>query len=421
MSHPLATDRIEVNFGPPYGIEYFDVYKRYKITQPIGSGGYGYVVEAEDIYSTNSTGDGPLLVAIKKLPGIFRHPDLTKSALREIATLQHFKHSNILRIRDIIIPLPETPEGDINMEKGSFSDVYVVVDRMDMDLAELLKHSGTEIQAIQRRFFCYQILRGLKCIHSANALHRDLKPANLLINEECDLKIADFGLARTADITMTTNVQTQWYRAPELLLEALTGNQEARYSGAVDIWSCGCILSELMLGGPIFQGKPNNLSQLNAIYEIIGTPQLDDNSLPSNMREFVEKQAEKHEPKPWDEIFPPDRFDSDEVELVSKMLRNLPQDRITVTEALACKYFEPFHDPRDEPEADGDFVFRYAHVSSPKLAMLQEFCRFHPEIQSKVEALVSNTDESGGGQAPARREDSLFSSDSTFTMGSEHP
>ena len=92
---------------------------------------------------------------------------------------------------------------------------------------------------------------GLKYIHSANVLHRDLKPSNLLVNSNCDLSICDFGLARgvVADETLTEYVVTRWYRAPELLTES------QYYGPPVDLWSVGCILAEILLRRPLFQGK----------------------------------------------------------------------------------------------------------------------------------------------------------------------
>lgn len=97
------------------------------------------------------------------------------------------------------------------------------------------------------QFFLYQILRGLKYIHSANVVHRDLKPRNLLVNKNCDLKICDLGLARaiipkegTKTRVLTDYIVTRWYRAPELLLSY------KEYDAAVDIWSVGCIFAELL-------------------------------------------------------------------------------------------------------------------------------------------------------------------------------
>ncbi|KAL7593151.1 hypothetical protein Lser_V15G34051 [Lactuca serriola] len=100
-------------------------------------------------------------------------------------------------------------------------------------------------------YFLYQLLRGLKYIHSANVIHRDLKPSNLLLNANCDLKICDFGLARTSveNNFMTEYVVTRWYRAPELLLNS------SDYTVAIDVWSVGCIFTELMNKKPLFPGK----------------------------------------------------------------------------------------------------------------------------------------------------------------------
>jgi len=113
------------------------------------------------------------------------------------------------------------------------------------------------------QYFLYQLLRGLKYVHSANVLHRDLKPSNLLLNSNCDLKIGDFGLARTTSETdfMTEYVVTRWYRAPELLLNC------SEYTAAIDIWSVGCILGEIMTREPLFPGK-DYVHQLRLITEV---------------------------------------------------------------------------------------------------------------------------------------------------------
>ena len=105
------------------------------------------------------------------------------------------------------------------------------------------------------QYFIYQTLRALKAMHSANVLHRDLKPSNLLLNANCDLKVCDFGLARSAANVednsgfMTEYVATRWYRAPEIMLTF------KEYTKAIDVWSVGCILAEMLNGKPLFPGK----------------------------------------------------------------------------------------------------------------------------------------------------------------------
>lgn len=107
--------------------------------------------------------------------------------------------------------------------------------------------------------------RGLKYVHSAGVVHRDLKPSNILVNENCDLKICDFGLARIQDPQMTGYVSTRYYRAPEIMLTW------QKYDVEVDIWSAGCIFAEMLEGKPLFPGK-DHVNQFSIITELLGTP-----------------------------------------------------------------------------------------------------------------------------------------------------
>jgi p38 MAP kinase len=107
--------------------------------------------------------------------------------------------------------------------------------------------------------------RGLKYVHSAGVVHRDLKPSNILVNENCDLKICDFGLARLQDPQMTGYVSTRYYRAPEIMLTW------QKYDVEVDIWSAGCIFAEMLEGKPLFPGK-DHVNQFSIITELLGTP-----------------------------------------------------------------------------------------------------------------------------------------------------
>jgi serine/threonine protein kinase len=105
----------------------------------------------------------------------------------------------------------------------------------------------------------------LKYVHSAGVVHRDLKPSNILINENCDLKICDFGLARAQDPQMTGYVSTRYYRAPEIMLNW------QKYDVEVDIWSAGCIFAEMFEGKPLFPGK-DHVNQFSIITDLLGTP-----------------------------------------------------------------------------------------------------------------------------------------------------
>ena len=109
----------------------------------------------------------------------------------------------------------------------------------------------------QSKSYSLQLLRGLAFIHSQNIIHRDLKPSNLLISPTRRLKIADFGLARLQDDVrpMSHQVATRWYRAPELLYGA------RRYNYAVDMWSAGTIIGELLTFSPLFPGHSGSISK----------------------------------------------------------------------------------------------------------------------------------------------------------------
>lgn len=130
---------------------------------------------------------------------------------------------------------------------------YVVYELMETDLGDVIKYN--EITEKQIIYFTYQLLKGLKFIHSANVIHRDLKPKNLLVNSSCELKICDFGLAKPMvelvrnKMHFTEYICTRWYRPPEVLLDWKT------YNKPVDMWSVGCIVAELYLQKPLFKGK----------------------------------------------------------------------------------------------------------------------------------------------------------------------
>ena len=119
------------------------------------------------------------------------------------------------------------------------------------------------------QYFIYQVLRAFKFLHSAKIIHRDLKPSNILLNENCDLKICDFGLSRNLSQQLgedlTEYVVTRYYRAPEIMLSS------NEYDNKVDVWSAGCTLGEMMSGKIMFPGQ-HYIEQINLIINMRGTP-----------------------------------------------------------------------------------------------------------------------------------------------------
>ncbi|KAL0369097.1 UNVERIFIED_CONTAM: Mitogen-activated protein kinase1 [Sesamum calycinum] len=157
----------------------FEIDTKYVPIKPIGRGAYGIVCSSVN-RETNEK------VAIKKIHNAFENRVDALRTLRELKLLRHLRHENVIALKDVMLPI----------QKGSFKDVYLVYELMDTDLHQIIKSSQT-LTNDHCQYFLFQLLRGLKYLHSANILHRDLKPGNLLINANCDLKICDFGLART--------------------------------------------------------------------------------------------------------------------------------------------------------------------------------------------------------------------------------
>ncbi|KAK0877912.1 mitogen activated protein kinase [Friedmanniomyces endolithicus] len=290
----------------------FNVSEQYEIQDVVGEGAYGVVCSALHKPSGQK-------VAIKKITP-FDHSMFCLRTLREMKLLRYFNHENVISILDIQKP----------RSFESFSEVYLIQELMETDM--------------------HQTLRALKAMHSANVLHRDLKPSNLLLNANCDLKVCDFGLARSAASTednqgfMTENVATRWYRAPEIMLTF------KEYTKAIDVWSVGCILAEMLSGKPLFPGKDYH-HQLTLILDVLGTPTMEDyyGIKSRRAREYIRSLPFKKK-IPWKVMFP--KTSDMALDLLEKLLAFNPAKRIDVEEALKHPYLEPYHDPEDEPTAD---------------------------------------------------------------------
>eukprot|EP00250_Pteridium_aquilinum_P015247 c22472_g1_i1 orf=276-1451(-) len=311
----------------------FDVTAKYRPPiKPISRGAYGVVCSAWN-------GETNEAVAVKKIRNAFDNMIVAKRTLREIKILAHMDHANILALREVIPP----------PQREKFNDVYIVTELMDTDLNHIIT-ACKDITEEHYQYFLYQLLRGLKYIHSAKVLHRDLKPSNLFVNEECDLKIADFGLARSFSETdlMTEYVVTRWYRSPELLLNA------QGYTAAVDIWSVGCILMELYNKVPLFPGK-DYVHQFRSITELMGFPSDADLAYvkSENALKYLQ-QLPRYPKQPLAERFP--HLPPVAVDLIEKMLTFDPTKRITAEEALGHPYLSTMHDITDEPTCPTPFI-----------------------------------------------------------------
>ena len=306
----------------------FEIDTKYVPIKPIGRGAYGIVCSSVN-RETNEK------VAIKKIQNAFENRIDALRTLRELKLLRHLHHENVIALRDIMMPT----------NRSSFKDVYLVYELMDTDLHQIIKSS----QALSNdhcQYFLFQLLRGLKYLHSANILHRDLKPGNLLINANCDLKICDFGLARTnssKDQFMTEYVVTRWYRAPELLLCC------DNYGTSIDVWSVGCIFAELLGRKPIFPGS-ECLNQLKLIINILGSQREEDIEFIDNpkAKKFI-KSLPYSPATPFSRLYP--QAPPLAIDLLAKMLVFDPTKRISVAEALQHPYMAPLYDPNSDAPA----------------------------------------------------------------------
>jgi len=183
---------------------------------------------------------------------------IPSTAMREISLLKQLQHPNIVRLYDVIL---------------TDQKLTLVFEFLDQDLKKYIDSFGDSgLDAPTTKSFLWQLLQGIHHCHENQVLHRDLKPQNLLINRDGELKLADFGLARSFGIPVRSyahEVVTLWYRSPEVLLGS------RHYSTPIDMWSVGCIFAEIASGRPLFPGR-NEKDQLLRIFKVLGTPTLDD-------------------------------------------------------------------------------------------------------------------------------------------------
>uniref|UniRef100_A0A8C6PZ18 mitogen-activated protein kinase n=1 Tax=Nothobranchius furzeri TaxID=105023 RepID=A0A8C6PZ18_NOTFU len=344
----------------------WEVPERYQKLSPVGSGAYGTVCSAYDTVTDMN-------VAVKKLSRPFQSIIHAKRTYRELRLLKHMKHENVIGLLDVFTPATHLKY---------FTDLYLVTHLMGADVNNIVKCQRLTDDHVQ--FLIYQILRGLKYIHSADIIHRDLKPSNLAVNEDCELKILDFGLARHTDDEMTGYVATRWYRAPEIMLNWM------HYNMTVDIWSVGCIMAELLTGRPLFPGT-DRIFSIWVLRSVESWSRLSRYWQRSTFlfhllaRNYVSSLPNMTKRNFADVFIGANPL---AVDLLEKMLVLDTDRRITAAEALTHPYFAQYHDPDDEPEAeplDQSFESQDLKIDEWRRLTYEEMCSFEPPVVDEDE------------------------------------
>uniref|UniRef100_H2MX42 mitogen-activated protein kinase n=1 Tax=Oryzias latipes TaxID=8090 RepID=H2MX42_ORYLA len=251
---------------------------------------------------------------------------------------------------------------------------YMVMPFVAQDLGHIMKKKRLSSRIVTYLF--YQLLRGLK----------DLKPGNLAVNENCELKILDFGLARHTESEMTGYVVTRWYRAPEVIFNWM------HYTQTVDVWSAGCILAEMISGQVLFSGH-DSIDQLKKILRLTGNP---DSSLVQKMQS-KDKVRVKVTSEGFFFFLPP------AVDLLEGMLLLDPEKRLTAKQGLSHPFLAEYHDPESEPDSEPyDDSFESLELTiaewKSKSSLFSQTV-FHPlSIQGSLEPIPTTFKEKQGSR-----------------------
>lgn len=294
----------------------------------INEGTYGIVYRARDKKTDE-------IVALKMVKMGREKEGFPMSALREMNILLSLDHPSVVIVKEVVM--------------GDLDKVFMVMEYMEHDLKEQMGVMKQPFSTSEVKCLMLQLLEGVKYLHENWVLHRDLKSSNILLNNRGELKICDFGMSRQYGSPLkpfTPLVVTLWYRAPEILLGA------KQYSTAIDMWSVGCIMAEMLAKKPLFDGK-TEIEQLDKIFRTLGTPNNTRwpgfSELPGSKAKFVKQPYNLLREK-----FPATSFTGSPVlsasglDLLNKLLTYNPEQRITAEDALNHPWFREVPLPKSK-------------------------------------------------------------------------
>ncbi|XP_058090092.1 probable serine/threonine-protein kinase At1g09600 [Magnolia sinica] len=318
----------------------------------IGQGTYSNVFKARDL----ETGK---IVALKKVRFVNTDPESVRFMAREIHILRRLDHPNVMKLEGLVT-------------SRMSSTLYLALEYMEHDLAGLAAAPDVKFTEPQIKCYMQQLLRGLEHCHSRGVLHRDIKGSNLLIDNNGNLQITDFGLATffkpNQEQPLTSRVVTLWYRPPELLLGA------TEYGVAVDLWSTGCILAELLTGKPIMPGR-TEVEQMHKIFKLCGSPS-EDYWRKSKLAHATIFKPQHPYKRCVSETFKD--FPSSALDLLDVLLAIEPEDRGSASSALKSKFFttnplpcDPSSLPKYPPSKEYDAKLRDEEARRQKKASVK--------------------------------------------------
>jgi cyclin-dependent kinase-like len=294
---------------------------KYEIIGIVGEGAYGIVMKCRN-KETNE------ILAIKK----FKDDEdeiVQKSMIRELKVLKKLRHDNIVQLKECF------------RRKGK---LYLVFEYVDKNLYELLEETPTGLDPLIVKKIIYQLCKAVMYIHSNDMIHRDIKPENVLVTAEHNVKVCDFGFARSMPQkggVLTDYVATRWYRAPELLLGS------SNYGKEIDYWAIGCIMGEITDGKPMFEGD-NELNQLYLIQKLLGPfPQAQLEVFYSNPRFNGHVLEPVHKPETLERRYF-GKMNKHALSLMKGLLKLDPRERLTGKDVLMHSYFDEMRN--EDPE-----------------------------------------------------------------------
>ncbi|KAL4488782.1 hypothetical protein ABPG72_016435 [Tetrahymena utriculariae] len=345
--------------GPPKDLKIIDV---------VGNGTFGVVYKA--LLNKEQ------VVAVKRVFQDKRY----KNREREI--IERLDHQNIIKCKDFF---------ETKGEKKDEVYLNLVMEYMNFPLSKVIrdKRKANQMMKIEDiRLYAYQMFKALSYLQSLNICHRDIKPQNILVNDKDDdkrLKICDFGSAKQL-ISSEANISyicSRYYRAPELIFKS------QHYTNAIDIWSMGCVIAEMVLGEPLFPGE-NSLDQLVEIIRILGTPTRQQILMmnPSS-QEFRFPQIKSYS---WSKVFEKalQKVQEDEkqrfnqlMDLISKVLVYAPQERPSPLQALAHPFFDELRIEEKKYRQTQLYLFDFPEAKEQEYQKQIEHLKLIPNGYSK--------------------------------------